>query len=268
VRVVRARFAGGLSATPMFDAPLLIGTGAAPVIEASSSLALVAFERDGKVYAARSTDGGASFTSAIRIDRGGAGDTSHAPSIAIDAARREVFVAYHGTRGRADDDIWLVRSTDLAATWSVSDVRVDDDTSSRPQRWPSIGLDPRAGILSASWEDHREDVTIHAARSLDRGVSFTDSERLGVGFGADQVQPRVAFDPARVGHAIFIDTSYGSLPVFSRFNRFSRFDPAIVLGARVNTRAASDPAIFVDANGEVYAAWVERASRVYFTRSE
>lgn len=270
VRLVRGR-SDLQDAQPLaFDAPIDLGPGGAPSLAAAADLVAIAFERDGGVHVVASTDDGRTFSAPVRVDGGGA---SQAPSVAIDARDGDVLVGYHGLRDGGDDDVYLARSEDGGASFGA-EVRIDDDPGGGNQRFVSIAVDARTGVVLATWEDRRVGADVYFARSLDEGATFEPSVDVGVGLSGDQFQPRAVADPGRNVYVLFIDQSQGQKPLFSRFNPEGGFDPALSPSTQAGQGgvAASDAVVAVDLYGTVYAAWAENRGSsvpgVFFARAE
>lgn len=78
-------------------------------------------------------------------------------------------------------DVFYRRSTDMGATW-LPEIRVNDDTTTTDQYFPSISAGPTGRIVVA-WYDRRLDannlfVDYYAAMSEDGGASFGLNERI------------------------------------------------------------------------------------------
>jgi hypothetical protein len=75
------------------------------------------------------------------------------PSVAVDARRKWIYVAY--VRGGRDArwDLVLAASKDGGATWSRT--RIGDDPPCAIHMVPNLALDPRTGTLHVAWYDSR-----------------------------------------------------------------------------------------------------------------
>lgn len=154
-----------------------------------------------KVY--RSTDGGASFGPGINAVNGIVGPgvvcagrntmkncirTNYFPLMAADnsytSTRGNVYVVYAANPSGTDlADIYLVRSTDYGANWSVP-LRVNDDATLADQWMPAITVDKKSGKIFISWYDSRNDPTgnllteMYATHSTNGGVSFVPNYKI------------------------------------------------------------------------------------------
>lgn len=259
---------------PAFSAPVTVGTGTNPSIAASGSFVLVAYEDNGGILFSRSTDYGTTFSTPVRIDHAASPQQSASPSLALNTANYDVFVAYHGNRASADNDIYIVSSLDSGKTFSSSEVRIDDDTQGGNQQYVSLAMDSRSGVLSATWEDRRQGSDVYFAQSRDSAQTFSSSVQTGAGLSGDQVTPRAVIDPGRNVYVLFIDASAGIKPMFSRLNSTGTFDPALTVSeeAGAGGTAASDPCVYVDGYGTVFVVWTENrlgtVNNVFFARAE
>lgn len=156
---------------------------------------------DRAMFFTRSTDGGASFTDPVRIDKPGQFrdnpnrqdilPAKHArlpisPSLAFDPSRDRLLFAFQNNlnRGGSGADIALQTSDDFGATWS--DTRVISTTSSgapapNDQFFPWLSVD-EIGNVHAIWYDNRNDpgnkwIETFQALSTDGGETW-DSEDI------------------------------------------------------------------------------------------
>ena len=109
--------------------------------------------RDHDIFFAKSTDGGDSFGTNVRVD-----DTAFSTSFQLDPAIAldgdgNIYTAWHDKRN-GDYDIYFAKSTDGGATFG-SNIRVDDSgTSASVQRSVSLAVDI-SGNIYAVWHDNR-----------------------------------------------------------------------------------------------------------------
>jgi hypothetical protein len=108
-----------------------------------------------RLYAVTSSDGGVTWTAAVRIDHlpDGLQTDAFASTVTMNDAR-EVLVAWNdGRNGR--DDIFVARSTDGGRTWEDKEIRLDSDEAGvAMSRFPSIAR-AADGRVAVAWEDDR-----------------------------------------------------------------------------------------------------------------
>jgi len=141
---------GGATWGPVREPPVPSGLGGQPVVQPNGTVVVPYSGNFGSVRAFRSTDGGATWTSAVTV----ASQTTHSvagglrdpplPSAEVDGAGR-VYVVWHDCRFRSGcsaNDIVMSTSTD-GITWSaVTRIPIDPTTSGMDHFIPGIGVDP------------------------------------------------------------------------------------------------------------------------------
>jgi hypothetical protein len=183
-------------------------------------------------YVFRSTDGGASWSSAISMGPAFAppGDKQCTGYFrAISPIWRHmgwgqpavgpggvVHYVYSGAGVNPDDagDIYYVRSTDNGLTWSAP-ARLNTDGTNRPQWMPSLAATP-SGALMASWYDRRDTVNYNYAfygrASTDNGVSWQVDGPVSDVIMPQFEQPDISFSSCFAGdynyHTAQGDTVY------------------------------------------------------------
>ncbi len=155
---------------------------------------------DRALFFRRSTDGGASFGSRIRIDKPGQFadnpnrqdllPAKHAriplsSSLAFDADSGQLLLAYQNNVNSAVSgaDISLQSSGDLGATWSDAltiSVTPTGTPASHDQFFPWLAVD-EVGDIHAIWYDNRNDpgnklIETFAALSTDGGATWTNTD--------------------------------------------------------------------------------------------
>jgi hypothetical protein len=176
--------------------------------------------------AARSLDGGATFTRAFAahvVPTPTKGDYFFRIAAAGGPAGR--FAAAWND-GRSDAaDILVVHSDDTGATWSAP-VRANDDAAGAGQDFPWLAFAP-SGRLAAAWRDRRAagagpyttPFEVYLARSDDGGATFSANRRL-----SDATSPSPAIESGNdfIGlaaasdaiHAVWGDHRTGAWSVF------------------------------------------------------
>lgn len=108
-----------------------------------------------RLYAVSSSDGGATWTTPVRVDHLSADSKANVASpTALLSPDGEAFVAWQdGRNGR--DDIFLARSTDGGRTWGKEDLRMDtDEPGTAVSRFPKLAK-AKDGRIALAWEDDR-----------------------------------------------------------------------------------------------------------------
>ncbi len=90
--------------------------------------------------------------------------------------RGTVYILWADQRnGLLNPDIFLIKSTDQGDTWGEIK-KVNDDSSSRPQFFPWMCIDPVTGIMYIVYYDRRNTISamteVYLARSTDGGETF------------------------------------------------------------------------------------------------
>ncbi len=186
------------------------------------------------IYFTRSTDGGKSFSTNIRINDDGGNAPQISPSITV-AGLGVVLLAWADFRNgsvtlppptpatgeqyrwelarQGNGDIYVARSSDGGATFSANR-RINDDNGSAPQAFPSLTANEQ-GRVTLAWEDYREGrAQIYMVKSADAGVAFTSNFKVNDD-GTNQAghfHPSVTEDPQGRSYVIWTD---------ERNNRFS-----------------------------------------------
>ena len=193
------------------DAPGAKGTGSSanqfstPLVDDHGALDVAFVQEDCNtsidhaLFFARSTTGGASFGSVVRVDQPGwfadnpnANDNlpgkghvrfPNTPSLAYDATRDRLALIYQNNANRtvSGADISLQSSDDFGASWSAPipiSVTPSGKAAPRDQFFPAIGVDP-AGMWFAIWQDTRLDPVNHListfqGESTDGGQTWTN----------------------------------------------------------------------------------------------
>lgn len=272
VKLARGTFPDGTDGALELGAPVDLGTGTVPDVTAGPWSVHVAFQSGTEIRAVRSSADTIAFGAPVRVDTDAG--TAAAPSIAVDGAQGWVYVGYHGTRGPGDSNAYANVSTNGGLSFRPAEVRIDDDATGQNQLNVSIAVDDRTGVALATWEDRRGGANVYFSRSLDGGVTWSPNVQTGAGLSGDQFTPRAAVDPGRNVYVVFIDSTNGRRPMFTRFNPNGSFDPPLPVSTQAGTggAAANDPAVALDAYGTIYVTWTENRGSpdqdVFFARAE
>ena len=130
------------------------------------------------VYLAKSTDGGATFSAAVRVS---AEDTeARYPSVVVDPTdSSKIYVAWVDYGEDAAGDIYVATSSDGGANFGTG-VKVNDDTADAEQKFPCMAVNS-TGAVFVVWQDGRNyesDYDIYFAGSTDGGNSFSANRKV------------------------------------------------------------------------------------------
>lgn len=129
------------------------------------------------IYFAKSSNGGATWSTNVKVNTIPDVINSEPPSIAV-TKDGIVSVAWRCTRN-SNSDICAARSTNGGSTWSAG-VRVNDDSGTSLQYRPSLVADPsNAGKVYMAWSDERNFYgDIYFSQSSDGGNSWSANTRV------------------------------------------------------------------------------------------
>lgn len=109
------------------------------------------------------------------------------PALAVDARSGALYLAYPNPAEvgalASNLDIYVVRSTDEGASWSMP-ARVNDDLLPTNGQWmPALAVGPD-GAVHATWLDYRDDpsgqsAAVYYAFSTDGGATWSKNARVG-----------------------------------------------------------------------------------------
>jgi len=151
-------------------------------------------------YCAKSTDGGASFGTNVRVDDTGTTTSWQSRVGLVIDTNGDVYVAWQDNRNvdSLDFDIYLAKSTDGGATFGTN--TCVNDINSRGQFRPLMAIDPDDNIY-LTWEDNRNgsnysDFNIYFTKSTDGGASFETDVRVDASSSTAiwQDDPAIAVD--------------------------------------------------------------------------
>lgn len=226
------------------------------LIRSASGALFVAWEdrRSGNadIYVARSTDGGAAWSAAVRANTVTAGDQLN-PVLAIDAAGA-LYAAWEDHRS-SDADIYVARSTDDGLTWSAG-VQANDNTDVSDQLRPSLAAAPN-GMLLAGWQGHQRGMpSAYVARSTDGGLTWSRSVLLSSSAGLS-ASPGLAIDRDGKPYCFWceylngIDTIY----VARSTDDGATWNAPVRVNDDAGLASRGDPSMVIDGAGGLYSAW-------------
>jgi hypothetical protein len=129
------------------------------------------------IFHSKSSNGGTSWSPNTRVNVPSSADQRR-PTLAVDSLGY-LYVAWHDNRASAFDyDIYFANSTDGGLSWSLPNVRVNNDGLGNVQENPSIAV-ISGGTVYVVWDDYRDlDANIYFARSTDWGVTWPTNTRV------------------------------------------------------------------------------------------
>jgi hypothetical protein len=128
------------------------------------------------IYSVKSSDGGNSFSAAVRVDVPGEASGTF-PSLAVDRTGQNVWVAHKERSMTEGYGIFVGRSTDGGASFSTTG-RLDSISDSDV---PGLALS-EPDRLFMTWYDTRNGGNIYFANSTDGGVTFSQGQRVNSDF--------------------------------------------------------------------------------------
>jgi hypothetical protein len=217
------------------------------------------------IYCARSTDGGATFLTEVRVDDTGSDSSwQQMPSIGCTRSGDTVYVAwYDGRHGNTTQyDIYFSRSIDQGQTFEPN-IIVNDTAGMAPssQRDPSLWVS-NFGFVYIVWQDGREEhYHIFFDKSTDGGLSF-DLDVQVSDDSVPSVDPSVAVDDSERVYVAwqdarnFYSTGYDIYFSFSS-DSGSTFSSDVQVNDLLGVIDAWDQNanVCVNNTGKVFVAW-------------
>ena len=117
-----------------------------------------------RIWYSRSQDGGATWSSPVKINDQSSLNDQFFPRLALDETSGDMMVVYYDTindPGRLNTDIWMQTSTDDGTSWSAATVITTAETNETASGYNTyqygdyIGLSGYAGQFFACWTDRR-----------------------------------------------------------------------------------------------------------------
>ncbi len=164
------------------------------------------------IYLNKSTNKGHTFVGARKVN----GDNlANASQIYPSISSSEGLVAVTWQDFREDGlDIYFALSNDGGESFQ-DDVKVNDDTLSKPQYQPSVAID-KEGQISVVWEDRRNnDYDTYFANSYDFGSSFSANQRVNDDTGKEyQYYPDIVADDNGYVYIVWQDHRNGNWDIY------------------------------------------------------
>jgi hypothetical protein len=230
---------------------------------------------DYDIYFSKSTDGGATFNTNVRVDSTGSSDYDQKyPKIAIGSGNN-IYVVWQDSRN-GDWDIYFTRSTNAGSSFNTN-IRIDHTSLGPDQVFPEIGADS-SGNVYVIWEDDRNGATnpdIYMSKSTDSGASFGSSDIRVDNTGTDtskQTRPVIDLDNTGALHIAWGDTRNDNSDIYytsstdggATFENDRRVDDT-----GTETSIQEDPAIAVTSMSNVCLGWKDKRDsnfNIYFSR--
>ena len=190
-----------------------------------------------EVYYKRSTDGGVTWGSDVRL-------TNSAPAsewVSVAAAGDRVHVVWSDTRVGGTYEIYYKCSTDNGATWPVSpggDTRLTSPDS-EPSYFPSIAAaDANVHVVWCDGRDGTSGDEVYYKCSSDGGTTWSSDTRLSANDNLQSRHPSIAVaDPGL--HVAWYDNRDGNNEVYHKRNPTGNVGVAETPNAKVRTANAA-----------------------------
>ncbi len=231
------------------------------------------------IFFTKSSDGGRTWTTPLRVNGDAGGATQLEPSVALDVDNN-IYISWSDNRN-GNYDIFFAESTDGGQSFSAN-VRVNDVTTNA-QMDSDLAIDSQGSVplVHVVWTDNRNAITtgpdIYYANSTDGGLSFNPSQRINNdATGAEQAHPSIALGPDRSAYVVWDDPRTGGRGRDIYFTKSTDLGntwvPNILINDDTGNIAQTDPAIAVDETGAIFLAWTDgrttnTAPDIYATRS-
>lgn len=222
------------------------------------------------IYLAKSTDGGTTFATNVRVDDSGSSYTDQiSPCIAVDASGK-IHVAWEDYRNE-NADIYYCTSSDGGQTFSPS-VRVDDTGSATSyQGSPAIAVAP-GGSVYIAWSDSRNgNDDIFFARKIPYTAGFSINVQVNDSSDSAQTNPAIAFSPDSIIHVAWVDYRNGYSDIYC--SRSTDFGTTFEKNLKITDYAfgyASAPSIAAGSDSSVHIVWSDTRTsfaHIYYSKS-
>jgi len=216
------------------------------------------------IFYACSTDGGASWSSNVRVNDDATVADQDSPTIVVDE-QGHVHIAWEDSRN-GDYDIYYARSVDGGLTFSANQ-RVNDDAGQEEQFDPAIVVGPD-GTLHLAWQDGRDSMgyDIYYARSTDDNTTFSPNTRVNDETLGDQVDPAIGVDGTGRVHVAWADNRDGQYQIYyaNSSDGGTSFSASLRIGHGGKGNNMT-PALATAGSNQVHVAWVQHLTDIpYF----
>ena len=235
-------------------------------------------ERNGSmdIYFAKSTNGGDSFGTSVRVDDSGTSSSDQEHPFMVVDKNGIIYVVWWDERN-GNKDIYFAKSTNGGTSFQRN-VRVDDTGSSTINQYRvSMALD-NDGNIYVVWSDDRNGCRdIYFSKSTDGGESFGENVRVDdTGLPSDSIQawPRICLDASKNIYVSWFDARNGNLYdiYFAKStdggNSFSKNIRVDDTGGTISKQW--NPCMAIDTDGSLYLSWDDERngnSDIYLAKS-
>lgn len=205
-----------------------------------------------EVYYKRSTDGGASWTTAKRLTW--TSTYSHRPVIGVDSSGG--LHVFWDDDAAGNTEIYQKRSTDAGATWTASERLT---WTSGYSIVPAMAVDPSHN-LHVVWSDLTPgNQEIYHKKSTDGGATWTTGHRITWNSGAS-MSPKIGADPSGHLHVVWQDNTPGSWEV--NYAKSTDGGATWTAAQRLTWSSGTSgyPIIGIDSSGRLHVVWQGSAS--------
>jgi len=226
-----------------------------------------------EVYAAKSTDGGATWATNVRV-----GDATNNLGLgfAIDSSGA-LYLAWQGADASFFQHVFVSRSEDGGETWSSgSQVTYYSAYYGGDQKVRGLGAGPE-GQVYILWEDWRDDANgdVFFARSADRGVTWSANVKINDDLGsAVQAYSNLAVGPSGELFCVWHDSRGSASERQLYLSKSTDGGVSWSANSRIEVYATHSwflyPRIAVDAGGRPHLTWSDNrtgAFDLYYSRS-
>ncbi|MGB0383472.1 MAG: exo-alpha-sialidase, partial [Ardenticatenaceae bacterium] len=226
------------------------------------------------IFFARSTDGGTTWLANTKVISETGSAWQGIPSLGVDSLGNSIVVAWQDQRDGGIDDIYFARSTDSGMTWGTN-VKVNDDNTSKVQHNPSIAINPDGTTIYLAWEDERNNNRdIYFASSTDGGSTWGANVKVNDDSGTTgQYDATLAVDSSGTLYLAFRDDRDGSADIYfaTSSDGGTTWSANVKLNDDTGTSGQYNPSLAVDASGTAYVAWQDQRNGsgddIYLARS-
>lgn len=215
------------------------------------------------IYFSKSTDGGSTWSSDVRINDTFTSDGRRISNIAVDH-NGHLYVVWYDSR-EGDHDIYFSKSTDEGVTWS-DNIKVNDDSTAN-QIFPDLAVDSQ-GTVYVVWTDERNDhQDIYAAISNDGGLTWSTDVKINDDTTTtDQNLPSLIVDEVGNLYCAWSDGRAGNADIYFARSLAQSTDHGLAWSANTKASDATDatdqsyPDLAIGPDRKLFLVWSEEGS--------